>query len=214
MEYEELLETEDQPKDKRKKVIKQILVVVCLLLVCVILAYVLSRVMFVTIKVDGESMVPTLQDEDMMLLYKLGSYKHGDVVVFESGMVNQYGRERVFVKRVIGLPGDTVEIKQSPDGEFNVYRNGEKLIEDYITNQFTNPYLRGPVVVPEGKFYYLGDNRNNSSDSEDNRGEGDIMWGELNKIIGRVIIKYHGNSFFDNTATIPRVKNNKLPQFI
>ncbi|HQC54965.1 MAG TPA: signal peptidase I [Clostridia bacterium] len=208
MKYEEFIETEEQPKDKRKKIAKQIIFIVCLILICVIVAYIMSRVMFVTIKVDGESMYPTLKDEDMMLLYKIGKYKHGDVVVFESGIFNSYGRERIFVKRIIGLPGDTIEIKESPDGSYNVYRNGEKLVEDYITHQFTSPYMPGPVVVEEGKFYYLGDNRNNSNDSEDGN------WGELSKIIGRVIIRYHGDNFFNDTSIIPRVKSTKSMQLI
>ncbi|MFN2150633.1 MAG: signal peptidase I [Anaerolineales bacterium] len=144
---------------------------------------VLSVVLFVAInaisariRVDGSSMVPTLNDGEFVMVnrlaYKFGSPKHGDVVVFH------YPRDpqQEYIKRIIGLPGDTVEISNG-----HVYVNGQQLIEPYIA---AAPRSQGEWAIPEGEVFVLGDNRNNSQDS---RSFGSVS---MDNMIGKAIFIY------------------------
>ena len=186
-----------------KKTVGIILEVVFLIL-CIVVAYFLSNYMFATVPIDGNSMEGLLHNEDKVIVYKVGKYKHGDVVIFDTGetYINDAGKEtnRYFVKRIIGLPGDTIEIKASPDGEYFVYRNGEKLIEDYLTADVKNAYGAMEVtVIKDGEFFFLGDNRLNSDDSRNDRR------GKLDNIVGRVILRYGKEGFFKDNDVIKRV---------
>jgi len=133
-------------------------------------------------RVEGASMEPSLQTEEYLLVNKAiyfrvdmdkvhqflpfipgdnGEEKHlfraprrGDVIVFRFPM----DPSRDFIKRVIGVPGDTVEVKDE-----KVYINGAPLVEPYILA--TPNYTYGPKTVPPGEFFVLGDNRRNSYDS-------------------------------------------------
>ena len=128
------------------------------------------------IRVDGNSMEPTLQSGELLIVnklaYKLGKPEVGDVIVF------QYPRnpEEEYIKRVIGLPGDTVSVSR---GE--VYVNGERLDEPYIA---AAAHYESTWEVPENSLFVLGDNRNNSSDSHD--------WGSvgMDYVIGKAILIY------------------------
>lgn len=130
--------------------------------------------------VPTPSMLPTIQLQDRLVVekisYKFSDVKRGDVVVFRPpSNVDQSGND--WVKRVIGLPGEKIEIK---DGK--VFINEKELTELY---ELERPnYTFGPIVVPEGSFFVLGDNRNNSYDSH--------YWGVLSNqnIIGKVLIRY------------------------
>ena len=130
------------------------------ILTAVILALLIRTFLFEIILVDGESMLPTLHHGDRVFVnkigYILGGPKHGDIVIFK----NPNNPRDNFVKRVIGLPGDTVRIT---DGV--VYRNDEPLTEDYINEPSISDYPS--TVVPEDTIFALGDNRNRSLDSTD-----------------------------------------------
>ena len=130
-----------------------------LLLVVVVFTF-----FFRLIAVDGTSMVPTLQDRDMMVVSNLGyTPARGDVIV-----VNKEGFGiGPIVKRVIAVGGDTVDINFAT-GDVTV--NGEVLDEPYINEPtYTAEGTKFPLTVPEGQLFLLGDNRNGSSDSRDPR---------------------------------------------
>jgi signal peptidase I len=128
------------------------------------------------VRVDGFSMNPTLQDGEFVLVskinYKLGDVERGDIIVFHFPM----DPEQELIKRVIGLPGDTISVQ---NGVVSV--NGQALDEPYIA---AAPAYPGEWVVPEGHLFVLGDNRNDSSDSH--------SWGylPLEKVVGKAVVIY------------------------
>jgi signal peptidase I len=126
------------------------------ILVAVVLALVIRAFLIEVFLVQGESMLPTLHNRERLLVSKVQYYyrepSHGEIVVFKAT------DQRDFIKRVIGVPGDEVRVDR--DG---VYVNGIKLEEPYLQENARDPY--GPVIVPEGTIFVMGDNRNNSMDS-------------------------------------------------
>jgi signal peptidase I len=128
------------------------------------------------VRVDGTSMVPTLQDGEFVLVnklsYKFGEVDRGDIIVFHFPV----NPEEDLIKRVIGLPGDQVKVH---DGK--VFVNDIQLNETYIA---AAPTYASETLVPEGNYFVLGDNRNNSSDSH--------SWGLLpaEKIVGKAVVIY------------------------
>ena len=114
--------------------------------------------------VSGSSMEPTLHNGDQLIMDKLTYHfsepERFDIIVFPF----QYADDTYYVKRIIGLPGETVQI----DPEGNIYINGELLEEDYGLETILSPGLAAePVLLGEAEYFVLGDNRNNSSDSRD-----------------------------------------------
>ena len=128
------------------------------------------------VRVYNISMQPTLYEGNLLvvnkLAYKLGEPKHGDIIVFHyQGTVTED-----YIKRVIGLPGDTVEI-----GNGIVKVNGQAITEPYLAEL---PGYTGQWTVPDGELFVLGDNRNHSSDSHD--------WGFVQQewVVGKAIVVY------------------------
>ena len=126
-------------------------------------------------RVDGQSMMPTLSDNEPLFFYRFDRhFNRGDIVAIDMPSGEYY------VKRIIAVGGDEVDIK---DG--SVYLNGEKLEEPYIQGKTvpTSEIVEYPLVVSEGKFFVLGDNRENSRDS---RAIGEVSYyAILGKIMGR-----------------------------
>ena len=128
------------------------------------------------VQVDGFSMRPTLEDQSYILVNKMSFRsklpERGDIIVFRFPI----DPAQDFIKRVIGLPGDTVDIR---NGQVRV--NDQVLDEPYIS---AAPQYTGTWQVPENNFFVLGDNRNNSSDSH--------VWGTVPKdnVIGKAITVY------------------------
>ncbi|WP_077854570.1 signal peptidase I [Clostridium beijerinckii] len=106
--------------------------------------------------ITSGSMIPTLEVKDRLLVTRVHNpknLKEGDIVLFK----NDEFKGEILIKRLIGLPGDTIEIKNGV-----VYRNGQELKEDYVKN---NEIYNGSFKVPDNKYFFLGDNRANSDDS-------------------------------------------------
>lgn len=147
-------------------------------------------------RVDGSSMLPTLVDNEYMLISSLFyTPDYGDIVVLHAkNLYDENGEAKPIVKRIIGLPGDVIEIDFD---EGVVYRNSEALslqeidgvlYEDgYTIKDYTHyqNQMDGPVTVPEGCVFVLGDNRNNSRDSRD-RAIGNV---DMHYIMGKVILR-------------------------
>lgn len=123
----------------------------------VIAAFLIRAFLFEIILVDGESMMPTLLTDERIGIEKVTRYaslpERGDIVI-----VRYPDMEGTYVKRTIGLPGETVNVRDS-----TVYINGLPLYEDYVSQE---PYAdMDPVLVPEDHIFVMGDNRAHSMDS-------------------------------------------------
>ena len=145
-----------------KRIAKEVLILLIEIIITIGLAYGVIHFMVEKTEIIGASMEPTLAAGDKIVINKMSYYFHDpkqfDVVVFkESGREHGYYN----VKRVIGLPGDTVQIK---DG--SVYINGEKLSEEIVVDPINNGGLaEDEITLEENEYFVLGDNRNNSEDS-------------------------------------------------
>ena len=121
--------------------------------IIIIVVVVFVRTFIITpVKVNGNSMYPTLEGNEIMLLNKLGSVERFDIVVLET---NKY--EGDLIKRVIGLPGETIEIKNN-----EIYINDELLDDPY---GYGITYNIDPVTLGDDEYFVLGDNRIISLDS-------------------------------------------------
>lgn len=122
-------------------------------------------------KVDGSSMQHTLEDGERVWMWKLSDIERFDVVIFPQPNPAPGFEPKLYVKRVIGVPGDRISYKAD-----QLYINGEAVSEPYLdekANEYHGPLftedfemvsVTGEEVVPEGKFFVLGDNRQNSVD--------------------------------------------------
>ncbi len=129
--------------------------------VVIIVAVVLFRTFIATpVMVDGTSMIPTLVDNQILILYKLNKdYRRFDIVVVEHKV---HGEEEKLVKRVIGLPGEYVEYKDS-----KLYINKKEVKESFIDVETEDWSLAklGYLEIPKDYYFVVGDNRGDSSDS-------------------------------------------------
>ncbi len=134
------------------------------IIIAIIIALIISQFITPTI-VKEHSMDDTLHNNDYLILWKM-AYRssepsYGDIVVFKSNLLDDNGKEKLLIKRVVARSGDTIAVK---DGY--VYRNGKQLMETYTKDGYTNGGI-DETVVPEGKLFLLGDNRIVSIDSRD-----------------------------------------------
>ncbi len=115
---------------------------------------------FQVARVEGQSMAPTLEDQDRLIVNKLAYRLHdpqvGDIVM----LLYPEGPEKSFVKRIVAEPGDTI---RAVDGR--VYRNEVPLPDDFIPEEFRDTQTWGPEIIPPAHYFVMGDHRNNSSDS-------------------------------------------------
>lgn len=175
-----------------KGIMKSVLEWVVIIAVAFVLSVIIRNFIVDTRIVPTGSMLPTIQLQDRLivdrLFYKYSTIKRGDILVFTAP--EQAQEDLDLVKRVIGLPGEKVEIK-----------NGKVYIEDKALNE---PYIMappdynyGPVTVPPNSYFMLGDNRRASKDSH--------IWGFLpaDKILGRVWIRYWPLERFGSLGKVP-----------
>ncbi|MDD3114981.1 MAG: signal peptidase I [Anaerovibrio sp.] len=128
------------------------------IVIAVVLAMIIRNFLVEPYLVEGPSMMPTLENQQRLivnrLIYNLRAPEKGEILIFKYPK----DQSRDFIKRVIAVPGDTIEIK---DG--NVFVNDELQTEDYILSKCRGDYPK--VTIPAGHIFVMGDNRNNSEDS-------------------------------------------------
>src|SRR5437667_12308952 len=128
----------------------------------VLLAVVLIVFIYQPVKVEGTSMMPSLTDQERIFINKftyrfgMGSIERGDMVVFWFPL----DKTKSYIKRVIGLPGDKVEVDNGI-----VLVNGKRLSEAYVPDEYRDHNTYPPIEVPANHYYVLGDHRSSSNDS-------------------------------------------------
>ena len=155
----------------------------------ILIAVVIAALILVFLKpiiVQQQSMEPNFHAGDYLLTSRqayrfFGDPERGDVIVFRSELVDDEGNEKCLIKRVIGLPGDVVEIKSG-----YVYVNGEEINEPYVKEQGISGEMDA-VTVPENELFVMGDNRGVSEDSRSAR-VGTIS---EDTIVGKVFVRLY-----------------------
>jgi signal peptidase I len=194
--------TESEPERRKRRSRPWYAEVAVLVLVAFVLALLIKTFVIQAFYIPSASMHPTLVENDRVLVnrfvYRIHEPHRGDVIVFQNphprkghqnpvsafvhwlgqGLgIAQGGRNKDFIKRVIGLPGDTVEIHQGV-----VFVNGARLQEPYLS-PIKDRGSYGPYLVPAGCLFVLGDNR---TDSDDSRGS--LGYVPISKVIGRAFV--------------------------
>jgi len=158
--------------------------------IAVALALVIIAFVYQPVKVEGTSMAPHLSDQERIFInkfvYQFEPIRRGDIVVF------RYPRNpnKSFIKRVVGLPGEVVEIRRGL-----VYINGQLLREDYLPIAELDPHSFPTTWLPPDHYFVLGDHRRNSNDSR--------TWGTVqrNFIYGKAVFAYWPPNRFGPIAT-------------
>ncbi|MDJ0634442.1 MAG: signal peptidase I [Xenococcaceae cyanobacterium MO_188.B29] len=154
------------------------------LVIAIVLAFLIRVFIAEPRYIPSDSMFPTLQQGDRLVVEKVSYYFHpprrGDIVVFQPPTQLQmqgYEKNQAFIKRTIALGGDIISVQNGI-----VYVNDRSLRENYIAE--LPLYNLPPIQVPEGKIFVMGDNRNNSNDSH--------IWGFLpeTNIIGHAVLRF------------------------
>lgn len=151
-----------------------------IMLIAFALSWVLRTYVIEARKVPTGSMLPTIQLEDRVIVDKfffkrIDKISHGDIIVFHPPPSAHATED--FIKRVVGLAGDKLEIRNR-----TTYINDQPLYEPYVLEKSKNDF--GPIVIPADTVFVMGDNRNNSADSRE--------WGFLpvQNITGRSLFRY------------------------
>ena len=156
---------EEDPDERPMSLLREIISFAGYVVFVVLFTYIIVTYVGQRTEVVGSSMYPTLHDGDNLLVDKI-SYRFTDIERFDIIVFEYQHEENVYyIKRIIGLPGETVQIT---DG--NIYINGELLEEDYGYEVMESDGLAAePVTLGENEYFVLGDNRNDSTDSRDPR---------------------------------------------
>ncbi|MCD7812622.1 MAG: signal peptidase I [Lachnospiraceae bacterium] len=148
--------------------------IVYILIVAAAVSILAATTLLPVLQVSGTSMEPTLEDGDVIVLLKSGNYRTGDLCAF-------YYQNKLLLKRVIGVPGDVIDM----DTDGNVSVNGEALDEPYVTNLSLGECdLTFPYQVPENRYFVMGDNRSTSIDSRSSV----IGCIEKDQIVGKAVL--------------------------
>lgn len=176
---------------KNKSFGKELLSTILYIAIISALFFVVQRYFYAPVMVDGSSMEETLSDGDYLLMNRFSDIERSDVIIFplsDSDMDSSEDDEKLYVKRVIGVPGDQIEYL----GE-TLILNGEEVEEEYLddsfdynTASFSLEMLFGVEEVPEGKYFVLGDNRTIGG-SLDSREFGFV---DSESVLGKVTLRY------------------------
>lgn len=149
--------------------------------VSVVIAVFVILFLYQPVRVEGTSMMPSLEDQERIFINKFvyrlgfGDIERGDMVVF------WYPNDptKSYIKRVIGLPGDKVEVRSGA-----VWVNDVSIQEPYVPNEYRDTMSVAPLVVPQDHYYVLGDHRSSSNDSRN--------WGPVPRqaIYGKAVFSY------------------------
>ncbi|MGF6376475.1 signal peptidase I [Clostridiales Family XIII bacterium PM5-7] len=152
------------------------------IIIAVVIAVIVIQFIKPTI-VKESSMEPNFYANDYVFVskqsYTFSEPERGDVVVFHSELKQENGDEKLLIKRVIGVAGDTIDVKDD-----KVYLNGVELEEDYTKEEQTTGEVEG-LVVPEGQVFCMGDNRRVSIDSR----YPEVGCVEIDEIVGKVVLR-------------------------
>lgn len=162
-------------KEKYKsKYLKLLRSTIFILIIVIAISVLLSTLIIPVLEIKGNSMEPTLNNNNIVICIKKSKFKTGDIIAF-------YYNNHILVKRIIGLPGDSVDI----DSEGNIFVNDKLLKEPYIKEKVIGEYdIKLPYQVPEGSYFVMGDKRENSIDSRNS------LIGTISEeeIIGKIIV--------------------------
>lgn len=173
---------EKETSTKEKFTIRDVIEMIIYVGIVVVLTFCIIHFVGQRTIVEGSSMEPTLTNGDNLIVEKLSYRFHDpkrfDIIVFPY----QYEAKTNYIKRIIGLPGETVWI----DSEGNIYINGEILKETYGMDVIADPGLASsPITLGDDEYFVMGDNRNHSSDSR----FADVGLIKREKIIGRAWVR-------------------------
>ena len=151
-----------EKEEKKSGALREILSMIGWILFIFCLVYLVTTYVGQRTRVEGHSMEPALSDGDNLIVDKISYRFHDperfDIIIFPY----QWEPNTYYIKRIIGLPGETIQI----DDEGNIYIDGEVLQEHYGLERIKNPgSAREPITLGEDEYFVLGDNRNNSEDS-------------------------------------------------
>jgi len=160
---------------------KTLISTISTLIVVAAISVLLSFLFFPVIQVSGDSMEPTLSDGDVLLLRKSGGFKTGQLCCIS-------WQNKLLIKRVIGIPGDYVDM----DDEGNIFVNNHLVDEPYVSEKSRGKCdLEFPMQVPDGKYFVLGDHRETSIDSRNSA----IGFVDKSQVLGTVLVRmWHGVS--------------------
>lgn len=170
------------PKMSKAEIKREIMEWVLVLEIAVVIAVVVNMFILVNAVIPSASMEPTIMTGDRIfgnrLAYKKNGPQRGDIIIFKY----PDDESQLFIKRVIGMPGETLEVK---DGRVYINSDAMPLNEPYVKVDAVGDY--GPVTIPEGCYFMMGDNRNQSADSR--------FWVhpflKREKILGKAVFRYY-----------------------
>src|ERR1700723_4100887 len=155
------------------------------------LALVIIVFLYQPVKVEGTSMAPLLTDQERIFInkfvYRFEPIERGDVVVF----LYPLGRSKSFIKRVVGLPGETIELRRG-----HLFIGDKELTESYVPASFFDGSSYGPLQIPAGSYFVMGDHRDSSNDSR--------MFGAVARefIYGKAVFAYWPVDHFGSITTV------------
>ena len=181
MKKERQTERRKMEDEKKRTARKEVFSWVRMFAIVIIVVFVLTQFIIINAKIPSGSMENTIMTHDRLIGFRFAYWfdepQRGDIILFEYPV----DEKQIYIKRVIGLPGETVEIR---DGKVYIDDSDTPLDEPYVKGVPTGDY--GPYVVPEGCYFMMGDNRNDSLDSR--------FWNNTyvkeNKIIAKALFRY------------------------